>query len=186
MVDCTRSTGPTDHDMEDAMHTDLAITSAPIPSVWPSGGKDDELDLRNHLCLALYTANNGFVRAYENRMKEMGWTYPQLICMFTLWESSPRTVTRIARALNLGKATITPILKRLEDRGLIQRTRDDADERKVNIHVTDKGRAMKEPVRALRAQLGCDMAVTSDYIESLKAQLNDLQGRLAQAEDQLT
>jgi DNA-binding MarR family transcriptional regulator len=140
-----------------------------------------ELFLDSQLCLALYKASNSIVRAYNTRLIALDLTYPQLICMMGLWEAASRTVSEIGEAVHLGKGTVTPVLQRLEAQGLVERLRDTVDERKVNVHLTAKAHAIKQPVRAMRRKLGCDLAVTGEYVANLKAQLDELHGRIASA-----
>ena len=119
------------------------------------------------LCFSLYTASRAVTRAYGPVLAELGLTYPQWVTMVAPWESgAPQTVGELGRRLRLDSGTLTPLLKRLEADGLVTRTRDAADERRVLVEVTDAGRALRRdacdvPQRIATAFDG-DMAAIAD------------------------
>ncbi|WP_049807254.1 MarR family winged helix-turn-helix transcriptional regulator [Pseudofrankia inefficax] len=103
-----------------------------------------QLELGNQLCFALYSASRYAIRAYGPVLAELGLTYPQYLTMLVLWEAQePRTVGDIGASLHLDSGTLTPLLKRLEDLGLADRTRDPADERRVLVSLTEQGKALR-------------------------------------------
>jgi len=99
------------------------------------------LRLDNQLCFALYGAANRMTRLYRPLLDALGLTYPQYLAMLVLWEKNPRTVGALGEALDLDSSTLTPLLKRLEAAGLVERSRDPDDERRVIEHILPKGMA---------------------------------------------
>lgn len=104
------------------------------------------------LCFATYATNLAFNRLYARLLSELGLTYPQYLVMMALWAEDDRTVGGIGDALFLESNTLTPLLKRLEASGLVERRRDPADERVVRVRLTPHGDALRERAQALR---GC-------------------------------
>ena len=134
--------------------------------------------LSTNLCFSLYAATNRLSRVYGAFLEPFGLTFPQTLALMALWEHAPRTVGDIARTLEIDNGTITPILKRLEGAGFVRRIRDTADERRVLVHITDKGRAVRQPVlEARRAMLGA-LAVSDDKLLLLKGVIDQIATRI--------
>ena len=111
------------------------------------------LRLDDQLCFALYAATNAITRAYRGPLQAIGLTYPQYLVMLVLWEEpGTHSVKALADRLDLDSSTLTPLLKRLADAGLVQRQRDSRDERVVLIGLTPQGSALQE--QAARVQCG--------------------------------
>lgn len=146
------------------------------------------LALDAQLCFALYSASRAMTRAYAVLLDPLGLTYPQYVTLLVLWEQDGVSVTEIGMRLELDSGTLTPLLKRLEQQGLIRRTRSEADERVVLIWLTLKGRTLKEqakqiPVALLRrAGLSTKDDKQRSALLSLKTELLDLAARLREAE----
>ena len=105
--------------------------------------KDDNpllLDLQ--VCFPLYAATNLLNRLYGPVLRELGLTYPQYLVMLVLWEEQPQTVGALGARLYLDSGTLTPLLKRMETAGLVTRTRDPEDDRRVMIGLTTRGMAL--------------------------------------------
>lgn len=98
--------------------------------------------LSNFLCFAIYSANLAFGRAYKPILDAVGLTYTQYIAMVALEEADDQTVSALGEKLFLESNTLTPILKKLESMGYIQRRRDPADERQVRLSLTSAGRRL--------------------------------------------
>jgi DNA-binding MarR family transcriptional regulator len=118
--------------------------------------------LDQHVCFALYTASRAMVRAYGPLLEPLGLTYPQYVVMLALWESPAAvTVGTLGERLCLDSGTLTPLLKRLERAGHIERRRDPTDERRVLVSATPGGRALREAVadipRCLQERLQLDI-----------------------------
>ena len=104
---------------------------------------DDPLLLDRQGCFPLYAATNLLNRLYGPVLKPLGLTYPQYLVMLVLWEDEPQTVGSLGARLYLDSGTLTPLLKRMEAAGLVSRTRDAEDERRVLIGLTERGRALR-------------------------------------------
>lgn len=102
------------------------------------------LNLEDHLCFSLYACSRAILRLYRPYLDELQLTYPQYLVLVTLWEKPKRTIKELGEVLNLDTGTLTPLLKRMEVAGLIERRRDTVDERVVNIHITQAGKAIQE------------------------------------------
>ncbi len=103
-----------------------------------------QLQLSNQLCFALYSASRATTRAYGPILAELGLTYPQYLTMLVLWEASePLGVGAIGDLLSLDSGTLTPLLKRLQQLELVDRTRDPDDERRVVVSLTERGRQLR-------------------------------------------
>ena len=109
------------------------------------------LRLDDQLCFALYAATNQVTRAYRPLLESIGLTYPQYLVMLVLWESDTRPIGDIAGRLQLAPHALSPMLRRLELAGLVQRQVDGTDGRVVNVSLTTQGRELERA--ASRAQL---------------------------------
>lgn len=105
---------------------------------------NDPLRLDRQVCFPLYAATNLINRLYTPVLRSLGLTYPQYLVLLVLWEEEPQTVGTLGARLFLDSGTLTPLLKRMEGNGLLDRRRDAADERRVLITLTEKGRALRE------------------------------------------
>lgn len=113
------------------------------------------LRLDQQLCFPLYAASNLMTRLYRPLLDELGLTYPQYLAMLVLWEATPCTVSALGERLLLDSGTLTPLLKRLESAGLVCRTRDVADERRVLVSLTENGLALRAHADGVPHRLVC-------------------------------
>jgi DNA-binding MarR family transcriptional regulator len=143
---------------------------------------DDQLKLDNQLCFALYAASNAMTRLYRDKLEPLGLTYPQYLVMLVLWEQDGLAVKEIGERLHLDSGTLTPMLKRMEQAGLLQRTRDPVDERQVAIALTAEGRKLKTAMRKVHSDLGCLLPLERAAIGRLRAELRGLAAGLMAAE----
>jgi len=104
----------------------------------------DSLTLSDFLCFAVYSANLAFGKAYKPLLDPLGLTYTQFITIVALWEEDNQTVGSLGEKLFLESNTLTPILKKLEAMGYVERLRDAADERQVRVSLTKSGRRLRE------------------------------------------
>jgi MarR family transcriptional regulator, organic hydroperoxide resistance regulator len=122
----------------------------------------DPLALDRQVCFALAVTNRTVLAVYRPLLEPMGLTHPQYLVMLALWEQSPRSVKNIGAALHLDSPTLSPLLKRLEINGLVERTRSHSDERQLAVALTDKGAALRAQAEgippAVVAKLGVDMS----------------------------
>lgn len=109
--------------------------------------KDSEAALADYLCFAIYSANLAFGRAYRPILDELGLTYPQYITLICLSEQDGQTVSELGEKLFLESNTLTPLLKKLEASGYVQRQRLLADERQVVVTLTDAGKRLRAQAR---------------------------------------
>lgn len=111
------------------------------------------LPLDDQLCFSLYAASMAISRTYKPLLDRLGITYPQYLVLHALWEENGRTIGQIADRLSLESSTITPLVKRLEVAGFLKRARSSADERRVEVRLTDRGAAMREECGCLAETL---------------------------------
>ena len=105
--------------------------------------------LSDQLCFALYAASNTLTRAYRSLLQPLGLTYPQFVVMMALWEEDGVCITQLAAATKLGMPTMTPLLKRLEEKKLLQRQVVPTDDRQKRIALTIAGKALATQGKAV-------------------------------------
>lgn len=119
--------------------------------------QSDCLTLDEQLCFALYSTMHAVGRAYAPILEPLGLTYPQYAVMLVLWERDDLAVRELGTRLHLDSGTLTPLLKRMETAGLVNRTRSQEDQRVVRITLTPIGSAMRDEARHIPAQVSCAM-----------------------------
>lgn len=133
---------------------------------------DDLLLLENQLCFAMVTAARNVVSVYRPILEPLGLTHPQYLVMLALWERAPRSLNDLARELALEPASASPLVKRLEKDGLVERARSLEDERRLEIGLTEAGRLLRERAievpRAVMASVGADLASVAALRAALK------------------
>jgi len=140
---------------------------------------DDLVRLDHQLCFSLYAASRAVVKAYQPMLKELQLTYPQYLVLMVLWEwddlqATETSVTALGKRLMLDSGTLTPLLKRMERDKLLVRQRASADERKVLISLSTKGRSKKAvAIRCLSSSLGRFEPHAPQLLE-LRGQLKEL------------
>lgn len=134
----------------------------------------DPLLLDNQLCYALYAAAHRMTKSYRPMLERMGLTYPQYLVLLVLWETDGITVSEIGRRLRLDSGTLTPVLKRLEGSGFLNRSRRQSDEREVEIALTEQGRALRDEAVAVRQSVMCQLNMSEPEIQAMRADLNAL------------
>ena len=139
------------------------------------------LPLDHQLCFSLYATSMAINRAYKPQMDALGITYPQYLVLHALWEEDARTIGAIAERLALESSTVTPLVKRMEAAGLMTRTRNPADERQVQVRLTEQGRALREQCGCLGETLVSRSGMTLDQLDALNRQVQALREALAQA-----
>ena len=131
----------------------------------------DLLALDRQVCFALAVASRNVIGLYRPLLEPMGLTHPQYLVMLALWEESPQRVSEIARRLSLEPATLSPLLKRLEAGGLVERRRDTADERAVSVGLTPAGRRLRRRAEqippAVIERLGMDVTELEEIRDRL-------------------
>lgn len=138
----------------------------------------DFLTLDQQLCFALYSAHHAFNRAYKPLLDALGLTYPQYLAMMVLWERDGLMVREVGARLHLDSGTLTPLLKRLEAAGLIQRRRASDDERQVRIMLTPRGRALRTTAAEVPCRVFEAVGRSVAEVGALRADLLRLRDRL--------
>lgn len=141
--------------------------------------KYEQLKLDNQLCFPFYAVSRLIIREYQEDLDRLGITYTQYLVMMVLWENDGRSVNEIAQKLILNTNTVTPLLKRMEAMGLVNRTPSPVDQRKVVVTLTEKGKEMQEeaieiPMRLMGKLGGYPSDDQLKEIAQLKGQLYDL------------
>ncbi len=127
---------------------------------------DSILHLENQLCFPLYAASRLTTQLYGPILKELNITYPQYLVLLVLWQKGNQTVNEICQSLYLESNTITPLLKRLEEKGIITRSRSQKDERIVNISLTENGISLKNKALEIPEQIYCSINQVGDITEN--------------------
>lgn len=143
----------------------------------------DHFALDQQVCFALYRASRATTAVYRPHLDRLGVTYPQYLVLLALWERDARGVQDLCDALDLDTGTLSPLLKRLETAGFVERRRQRADERRVVVHLTDAGTALRKDAedipgcvaRAGRLELD-ELVALRDTLHRLTASLQDAAG----------
>ena len=130
--------------------------------------------LGTQLSFALYGAANRMVRLHKIHLEPLGLTFPQYLVMLELLDNAPQTVGALGRRLDMDTGTITPLLKRLDAAGLLTRTRDPDDERRVLVELTSKGRALDADLRGVTDKIKSACQLTDDGVDELRRTLDVL------------
>jgi MarR family transcriptional regulator, organic hydroperoxide resistance regulator len=140
----------------------------------------DWLQLDQQLCFALYSSSLAMTKLYKPLLEPLGLTYPQYLALLVLWERDGLAVGELGERLFLDSGTLTPLLKRMEAAGWLQRERAAEDERRVIVTLTPAGRALRQQARAVPRALakasGCsaqELVELTQRLQHLRAQLID-------------
>lgn len=134
----------------------------------------DVLRLDDQLCFALHAASRAMTGAYQPLLDALGITYPQYLVMMVLWEEDGARISRIGERLYLDSATLTPLLKRLAARGLVERRRSTQDERVVHIRLTAAGKQLKRRAREVPKSLSRQASLSASESAKLRTKLRAL------------
>ena len=126
------------------------------------------------LSFSLYSAANRMIRLHKPFLEPLGLTFPQYLAILALLNDAPIAVGALGARLDMDTGTITPLLKRLDAAGLVTRTRDPADERRVLVDLTARGRALEDDVRGVKDKIQSECHLTDKGIEDLRRSLDDL------------
>ena len=126
--------------------------------------------LGEQLCHALYSASSALTRAYRPLLQPLGLTYPQFIVMMALWEEDDVPVSHLAKKVRLGKPTMTPLIRRLESKGLLERLVDADDERQRRIRLTAKGSTLAPAGRRAADEAFCATGLAPEEALALREQ----------------
>ena len=137
------------------------------------------LPLDGQLCFSLYSASMAITRVYKPILDRLGITYPQYLVLHALWEKDGRTVGAIGERLALESSTITPLVKRLEAAGLVERKRNPEDERQVQVFLTAQGQAIREQCGCLGEAILEKTNLTLERLAALNREAQALRDSLA-------
>ena len=127
-----------------------------------------QLLFENQICFPLYSAANAVVRAYRPLLDELDITYLQYIVLMVLWQESSLNVKELGQRLSLDSGTLTPLLKRLDSKGFVERKRSDQDERVRIITITKQGMGLKKKARDIPQKLACTIGLPATQGQELK------------------
>lgn len=127
----------------------------------------EQLKLENQLCFPLYATSRLIIRKYQPHLDKLGITYPQYLVLMILWEEDAVPVNDIAKKLILNTNTITPLLKRMEQQGILKRERSSEDERKVIVRLTKSGKELQHKAALIPEQLASQLLSGTLNMEDL-------------------
>ena len=137
----------------------------------------EAMKLANQLCFPLYAAARNVTSLYTPWLKPLGLTYTQYIVLLVLWEEDGISVTEIGRRLMLDNGTLSPLLKKMEQAGYVERKRSREDDRVVVITLTPKGRALQEKAKDVPARVAGCIDLPPDKTQALYQLLYELLNR---------
>ena len=138
---------------------------------------EEQFKLENQLCFRLYTASRLLTQAYHPLLSKHVLTYPQYLVMLVLWEQDSQKVNDIAKRLLLETNTVTPLLKRMEQEGLVRRSKSAEDARQVLVQLTPKGREMERELSDIPLRVAGSVScasVTPETVPQLFRMLDDM------------
>ncbi|WP_427133344.1 MarR family winged helix-turn-helix transcriptional regulator [Pseudarthrobacter sp. S9] len=130
--------------------------------------------LNRQLCFAMYSASRAATAAYRPMLEDLGLTYPQYLVMLVLWEEEPRSVRELGEELGLDSGTLSPLLKRLESLGHVERRRSTEDERRVEVFLTDAGAALSTKATGIPQRLADAAGLSAAELDQLRETLGRL------------
>ena len=132
----------------------------------------DQLHLQNQLCFPLYALSRQMTALYRPYLEKLALTYPQYLVMLLLWEHGHSSVKKIGCELWLDSGTLTPLLKRMEETGLLKRQRSEEDERVVDVHLTKEGRQLQKKAIGIPDNIFSELSISHAQLKSLKRELS--------------
>ncbi|NHN26226.1 MarR family transcriptional regulator [Flavobacterium jejuense] len=135
---------------------------------------NDLLKLETQICFPVYALSREITNLYRPLLDKLDITYPQYLVLLILWEEEEQTVNQLGKKLQLDNGTLTPLLKRLEIKGIVNRTRSTVDERIVLISLTNLGKSLKEKANCIPEQLMKALGVEKEDLIQLKKIVNTI------------
>ncbi|HZP51264.1 MarR family transcriptional regulator [Actinocrinis sp.] len=135
---------------------------------------EQAMRLDAQLCFALHAASRAFDGVYRVLLREFGLTYPQYLVLLVLWEHGELSVKNLGAKLRLDSGTLSPLLKRLEAAGWVERRRAVDDERSVVVSLTEAGGALKERIMQVRTGVGVAIGMNQEEADALRTRLVEL------------
>ncbi len=140
----------------------------------------ESLLLKNQVCFPLYALSKEITKLYRPLLEELDMTYPQYLVMMVLWENDGLTVSEVGEKLLLDSGTLTPLLKRLENKSYINRRRKKEDERVVELFLTNEGLNLQQKACSIPDEMLTKIDVKAEDLLQLKTLLDDILGKLQQ------
>lgn len=137
---------------------------------------DDLLALENQVCFGLAVAARSVIALYRPVLEPLSLTHPQYLVMLALWEREPRSVKDLSDTLALEPATLSPLLKRLEATGYVERRRSAADERALEVRLTEAGRALRAEAEKIPSRIVERLGLPVSELENLRESLQTIIG----------
>ncbi|GAA5644465.1 MarR family winged helix-turn-helix transcriptional regulator [Vibrio proteolyticus] len=141
--------------------------------------EEEMLLLENQVCFPLYSAANAVIRAYRPLLDKLDLTYSQYLVMMVLWQSDGISVKELGSKLYLDSGTLTPLLKRLETKGLVERKRSEQDERVRVLTLTQQGMSLQQAAKAVPGAMLCRFDLDLDELNTLKQLCEKVLGKLS-------
>ena len=135
------------------------------------------LKLENQLCFPLYACSKEIIKRYKPYLNEIDLTYTQYIVMMVLWEKEEINIKTLGERLYLDSGTLTPLLKKLENKGYIKRNRLETDERNLNLVITEKGKKLKEKAKDIPEKIAPCINLTEQEVLNLYDMLYKILGK---------
>lgn len=143
----------------------------------------EALKIENQLCFPLYACSREVIKQYKPFLDELNLTYTQYIAMMALWENQEMTVKELGDVLYLDSGTLTPMLKKLEAKQYVTRTRSRKDERNLIVSVTERGRQLKEKAMKMPRAIADHTELSREEAETLYHTLYKILARLEQCRE---
>ena len=134
----------------------------------------DALKLENQMCFPLYAASREVIKQYKPYLDTIELTYTQYIAMLLLWENKTMTVKELGEHMYLDSGTLTPLLKKLEAKGLVNRVRSTEDERNLNVNITEKGEKLRDKALDIPCKVHDGTRLTPEELETFLRVLNKI------------
>jgi len=138
----------------------------------------EKLSIKNQLCFKFYALSRHITALYRPLLEKLDLTYPQYLVMLVLWEKELISVKRLGQDLMLDSGTLTPLLKRMEQKGLISRKRSEADERVVEVSLKQEGLDMKQLATCIPEQLHHSISIDPEELKQFAITLNKMMDQI--------
>lgn len=140
------------------------------------------LPLPQQVCFALYSANNAMMRLYRPLLQPFALTYPQYVVLLALWQQDNISLGQLGAATLFDSGTLTPLVKKLEQKGWLKRVSEPTDERVKKVILTEAGRALETEVATVMPALRCQVALADEQLLALREQAKALLEQIQQLE----
>lgn len=127
-----------------------------------------ELFLPEQICFPLYASSRMITRLYKPLLEELELTYPQYLVLMVLWQEEQLSVSELGKRLYLNTNTLTPLIKKMKDKGLVKKTRSDEDERTVFITITPKAKDLRKKAKTVPSELLQSLQMSEEDIETVR------------------